>query len=118
MSQMDVEDCLFCRMERGAVDVPRVAENEFAFAIRDIHPRAPVHVLIIPRRHIPTAAHVRADDGPVLAGMFVLSQEVARIEHVAESGYRLALNVGEAAGMTIFHVHMHLLGARRLGPEG
>jgi len=115
---MPDEDCLFCKMGRGEIPVPRVAENEHAFAIRDIHPRAPVHVLVIPKDHIPTAREVTADHGAILTGLFALSQEVARAEGLFEPGYRLAFNVGEAAGMTISHLHMHLLGARRLGPEG
>lgn len=115
---MSDDDCLFCKMSRGEIPVTMVAENDHAFAIRDIHPRAPVHVLVIPREHIPTARDVGAQHGATVAGLFALAQEVARREGVDESGYRLAFNVGEAAGMTISHLHMHLLGARRLGPEG
>ena len=105
-------------MHAGEVPVTRIAENGDAFAIRDINPRAPVHVLIIPCQHIDWAREVRPEHGPILAAMFTLATEVAGIEGVAESGYRLAFNVGDDAGMTIWHLHMHLVGGRPLGPEG
>ncbi|MFN8508487.1 MAG: HIT domain-containing protein [Dehalococcoidia bacterium] len=113
-----MSDCLFCKMAAGEVDVPRVAENAAAFAIRDINPRAPVHVLIIPRQHIGWARDLGLEDGATLGAMYELATEVADIEGVGESGYRLAFNVGEAAGMTIWHLHLHLIGGRPLGPEG
>jgi histidine triad (HIT) family protein len=105
-------------MERGEIPVQKIAENEHAFAIRDINPRAPIHALIIPRTHIPTAREITADHAATLAGIHLLAQEVGRLEGVDESGYRLAYNVGDAAGMTVHHLHLHLVGGRRLGPEG
>lgn len=111
-------DCLFCRMHAGEVPVTKVAENEHAFAIRDINPRAPIHILIIPKQHIDDARSIEWGHAEILAGMFVLAKEVARSEGLAERGYRLAFNVGPDAGMTIAHLHLHLLGGRRLGPEG
>lgn len=111
-------DCLFCRMNAGEIPAPRVAENAAAFAIRDINPRAPVHALIIPKQHIAWARDIAPEHGAALAGMFELATTVADIEGVKDSGYRLAFNVGEAAGMTIWHLHLHLLGGRPLGPEG
>ena len=112
------EDCLFCKMASGAIPVPVLAENERAFAIRDINPRAPLHVLVIPREHIADARDIEVGHAETLAALFILASKVAREEGVLESGYRLAFNVGEAAGMTISHLHMHLLGKRQLGPEG
>lgn len=111
-------ECLFCQMNLGEIPVEKIAQNDHAFAIRDINPRAPVHALIIPKVHISTARDVEWVHGDVLAAMFVLGREVARLEGVADTGYRLALNVGDNAGMTISHLHMHLLGGRKLGPEG
>ncbi len=111
-------DCLFCKMNSGQVPVQKVAENEHAFAVRDINPRAPIHDLIIPRVHIDSGRDFEWVHGEVLAGVFMLSKEVARLEGVWELGYRLAFNVGDAAGMTISHLHLHLLGGRALGPEG
>lgn len=112
------DDCLFCKMASGAMDVPKVLENEHVFAIRDINPRAPVHVLIIPRQHIPTAQDLGPEHGEVLGHLFQAATEAARIEGVHERGYRLAFNVRGDAGMTIWHLHLHLIGGRRLGPEG
>lgn len=111
-------DCLFCRMAGGDIPVEKIAESDHAFAIRDINPRAPVHALIIPKLHIPTARDFEWMHGDVLAGLFMLAKDVARIEGVFDAGYRLAFNVGDDAGMTIFHLHLHLLGGRKLGPEG
>jgi histidine triad (HIT) family protein len=111
-------DCLFCRMASGEVAVERVAENDYAFAIRDINPRAPVHVLIVPRQHVEDARDIEWVHGDMLAGMFALAAQVARLEGVFENGYRVAFNVGDHAGMTIHHLHLHLLGGRKLGPEG
>lgn len=105
-------------MNAGEIPVDTIAENDQAFAIRDINPRAPVHALIIPRQHVPTAKDIEWAHGELLAGMFLLANEVARLEGVYEPGYRLAFNVGDAAGMTIHHLHMHLVGGRQLGPEG
>lgn len=112
------DDCLFCQMRDGAIPVEKIAQNEYAFAIRDINPRAPIHVLIIPNEHIPTAKDLTADHGQALVGVFTLATEVAKLEGVFEPGYRLAFNIGEAAGMTIYHLHLHLVGGRKLGPEG
>jgi histidine triad (HIT) family protein len=105
-------------MANGDVPVERVAENDHAFAIRDINPRAPVHDLIIPKAHVPTAQDLGSAHGAVLGSLFALAAEVARLEDVYESGYRLAFNVGDNAGMTIWHLHLHLVGGRKLGPEG
>lgn len=111
-------DCLFCRMAMGEIPTPRIAENESAFAIRDISPRAPVHVLVIPKEHIVDAREIESGHEMILAAMMQLAREAARSEGVYESGYRLTFNVGRDAGMTVSHLHMHLLGGRTLGAEG
>ena len=113
-----MQDCLFCRMSSGEVPVEKVSENDHAFAIRDINPRAPVHDLVIPRQHIDNAREINWAHGDLLAAAFALASEVARTEGVSDAGYRLAFNVGDNAGMTIHHLHLHLLGGRKLGPEG
>jgi len=111
-------DCLFCRMGSGAMDVPKLHDDDLVFAIRDINPRAPVHLLIIPKEHIVDARHVAAEHGDVVARMFAVATELAEREGLERRGYRLAFNVGEDAGMTIPHLHMHLVGGRHLGAEG
>jgi histidine triad (HIT) family protein len=112
------EDCLFCRMGRGEIPVEKFVDEEHVFAIRDINPRAPVHALIIPKTHIPTVRDVTAAHEALLGRMFEAATRVATIEGVLAAGYRLAFNCGDDGGQTIYHIHMHLVGGRRLGPEG
>ncbi|MCH8814551.1 MAG: histidine triad nucleotide-binding protein [Chloroflexi bacterium] len=111
-------DCLFCKMVDGEIPTDPLYDDDLVFAIRDINPRAPVHFMMIPKEHIPTAHELRAEHGPILGRMFEAVASVAAEEGIAESGYRLAFNVGEAAGMTISHLHLHCLGGRQLGAEG
>ena len=112
------QSCLFCKMVSGEVAAPRLHDDELAFAIRDINPRAPVHVLIIPKEHIADASHIEAKHAAALARMFEVAAEIARAESLYDRGYRLAFNVGEDAGMSVPHLHMHLIGGRHLGAEG
>jgi histidine triad (HIT) family protein len=105
-------------MASGAMDVPKLHNDELVFAIRDINPRAPVHVLVVPKQHIADARDLSAAHGDVLARMFRVARIAAEAEGLLERGYRLAFNVGEDAGMTIHHLHMHVLGGRHLGAEG
>jgi histidine triad (HIT) family protein len=111
-------DCLFCKMASGEVEVDKLHDDDLVFAVRDINPRAPVHVLIIPKQHIADARHVKDEQGPVLTRMFAVGHRLATAESLDNRGYRLAFNVGEDAGMTIAHLHMHLVGGRHLGAEG
>jgi histidine triad (HIT) family protein len=113
------DDCLFCKIVAGAVPSEEVASTGSTYAFRDIQPGAPTHVLVVPRRHIADADAVRAGDGDILADMVATAQEVARREGVHETGYRLVFNVGEDASNSVPHLHLHVLGGRRLGwPPG
>ena len=112
------DDCLICQMATGAMDVPKLHDDELVFAIRDINPRAPVHLLIVPKQHITDARLAGDAEGAVLGRMCAVARTLAEQEGVLNRGYRLAFNVGEDAGMTISHLHMHLLGGRHLGAEG
>jgi histidine triad (HIT) family protein len=112
-------DCLFCKILAGDVPSTEVASSEGTYAFRDINPGAPTHVLVIPRRHIESAATVTAADAGTLAEMIATAQEVARNEGIAESGYRLVFNVGDDALNSVPHLHLHVLGGKRLGwPPG
>jgi histidine triad (HIT) family protein len=111
-------ECLFCEMASGRMTVEKVYDEDGVFAIRDINPRAPVHVLVIPERHIEKVSDLQREDGDLLAQMFAAANAVARREGISESGYRCAFNVGADAGQTIFHIHLHVLGGRELGREG
>jgi histidine triad (HIT) family protein len=104
-------------MANGAIPVEKLRDDGTTFAIRDINPRAPTHVLVIPREHILSAREVGAGHASLLVGMVALANGLARDLGIAESGYRLAFNVGPDAGMSIDHLHLHLLGGGRLGAE-
>lgn len=110
-------DCLFCRMSNGAIPVDKLHEDAIIFAIRDIQPRAPSHILVIPRRHITSAANLTNDDAPLVGHMLLTANRIARELEFADSGYRLTFNVGADGGQTIYHLHLHLMGGARLGPE-
>lgn len=105
-------DCLFCRIAAGEVPSTRVHEDDRVVAIRDIAPRAPTHILIMPRQHIASAADLTEEDGPLLGRMFAVSAELARSEGIADRGYRLVSNVGRWGGQTVDHLHIHLMGGR------
>lgn len=112
-------DCLFCKILAGDVPSDKVAANDLAYAFRDINPVLPTHVLVIPRKHVANAHELTAEDGPDLAAMYLLAQEVAKSEGLAERGYRLVFNVGADSGNTVPHLHLHVVGGRRMGwPPG
>lgn len=111
--------CLFCGIVAGSVPADVVARSERSVAFRDISPQAPLHVLVVPVEHIDHAAAVESSHAEIVADLFVTARRVAEAEGVAASGYRLVCNVGEDASNTVGHLHMHLLGGRRLGwPPG
>jgi histidine triad (HIT) family protein len=105
-------DCIFCRIVAGDLPADIVDRSDHSVAFRDLNPQAPVHVLVIPRRHIDNAATVAAADAEVMADMVVTARSVAEAEGVADSGYRLVFNVGEDATNSVAHLHLHLLGGR------
>ena len=111
------EACLFCRIVRKEIPAQLVAETDDCVAFRDINPQAPVHILVIPREHVPSASAVI--DPTVVGKVTRLAAELAQREGIAESGYRLVMNTNADAGQTVFHLHMHLLGGRQMGwPPG
>jgi histidine triad (HIT) family protein len=112
-------DCLFCRIVAGEVPAGRVHEDELVIAFRDIAPRAPTHILLIPRAHIPSALELTAADAALLGRLFEVAARIARQEGVAQSGFRIVTNVGPDAGQSVPHLHFHLLGGRALSwPPG
>jgi histidine triad (HIT) family protein len=112
-------ECVFCRIVAGEIPSTNVASTDDLVAIRDINPRAPSHVLILAREHIPSAADLSSADGPLLAHAFELAADIARREGIAETGYRVVTNVGEWGGQTVPHLHFHLLGGRSMSwPPG
>jgi histidine triad (HIT) family protein len=109
-------DCLFCRIVEGDIPSERVHETETTVAFKDINPAAPLHVLVVPRRHIDDAAAVTPEDGPVLADMLVTARAVAEAAGVAgpDRGYRLIFNIGPDAMNSVPHLHLHVLGGEPL----
>jgi histidine triad (HIT) family protein len=105
-------DCLFCRIVAGEIPSTKVHQDELVFAFRDIAPRAPTHILIIPRDHIASAADLTEAHAEMLGRLFAVAARIAREEGIAESGYRLVSNVGRGGGQTVDHLHFHLLGGR------
>jgi len=114
-----VSDCLFCKIVAGELPSTPVAQSATAYAFADIAPQAPVHVLVIPRVHITSADEVASTHGGVVDDLILLAQEVVEIEGIRDSGYRLVMNVGADAQMSVAHLHLHVLGGRRMGwPPG
>ena len=114
-----MKDCLFCRMVAGEIQPDVVYENERVLAFRDIRPQAKVHVLVIPKRHIPTLDDFPEDEPELASQLFAAVQEVARREGLASSGYRTVINCRGDGGQEVYHLHLHVLGGRRLNwPPG
>jgi histidine triad (HIT) family protein len=113
-SMSEPTECVFCRIVRGDFGTQFVAESESAVAFRDIQPSAPTHILVIPRKHVESLQELLPGDSGLAGELLELAARVARIEGIAESGYRVVTNVGADSGQTVFHLHFHVLGGRRL----
>ena len=114
-----MENCLFCKIAAGTIPGKIVYSDEDVVAFEDINPQAPQHILIIPRRHIPSMADVTPDDGPLLGIIFAVAAKLAQKLGLDKSGYRFVTNVGPDAGQSVFHLHFHLLGGRKMSwPPG
>ena len=109
-----MSDCIFCRIIAGEAPAEIVYADELAIAFRDIHPVAPTHFLILPVKHIASVNDVQPEDEPLMGRLFTVARKLAAQEGIAESGYRLIVNTGAHAGQVVFHLHMHLMGGRRM----
>ena len=110
-------DCIFCQIVAGKIPSEILYQDEEVIAFRDINPQAPIHLVIIPKRHIPSLTHLSEEDLTLMGHMVNIANQLARREGIAESGYRLAINCGKEGGQLVPHLHMHLLGGRRLSDE-
>ncbi|MCB0164647.1 MAG: HIT domain-containing protein [Anaerolineae bacterium] len=110
------EETIFSKIIRKEIPAEIVYQDELATAFRDINPQAPTHILIVPNKLIPTVDDVTPEDEPLLGHLFVVAAKIARDEGIAEDGYRLIVNCRSHGGQEVFHLHLHLLGGRRLGP--
>jgi histidine triad (HIT) family protein len=113
-----MSDCIFCRIVRGEIPSPRVLEGDDWIAIRDINPAAPVHVLVIPRRHVESVAALEDGDAALAGTLLLAARDVAKQEGIAESGYRTVINTGAHGGQTVPHLHVHVIGGRQLSGHG
>ena len=108
---MSSRDCLFCRIASGTIPVKKVFEDEHALAIMDINPQAPVHVLVIPKKHVASLAETGSDDKALLGHLLEVARELA-VEQKLGTGYRVVVNTGPNGGQTVDHLHLHVLGGR------
>lgn len=114
-----MEDCLFCKMVQKQIPVRAAYEDESVLAFHDIAPQAPVHILVIPKKHFRNIMEVGADEGELVAHLFEVARNLARENHMEENGFRLVVNTGRDGGQTVEHLHIHLLGGRGFGwPPG
>ncbi len=112
-------DCLFCKISEGTIPAKIVFENERIVAFDDINPQAPTHIQIIPRKHIATSLEVAAEDRELMGEIIQTAAALARERGVADDGFRLVVNTNPAAGQSVYHLHVHLIGGRSLGwPPG
>ena len=111
------DQCIFCKIAKREIPSAIVAETEHCVAFRDVNPKAPVHILVIPREHVSSLNE--ANDAATIGRLSLLAAELANKEGIAKSGYRTVINTGPDAGQTVFHVHLHLMGGRPMGwPPG
>lgn len=106
-------DCLFCKIIAGTIPSKKIYEDDQAYAFADIDPKAPVHLLIVPKKHIPSLAETDAADTALLGHLHAVAKKLAA-EHTLTGGYRTVINTGLEGGQTVFHLHVHLLGGRQM----
>lgn len=109
-----MSDCIFCKMAKGEIKPAVVYESDRVLAFRDIHPKAPVHVLVIPKKHIPTLNDLDSDDAPLSGELLQTVKIVAEKEGLAEGGYRTVINCNANGGQEVFHLHLHVMGGRAM----
>ncbi len=106
--------CLFCKIISKEIPAKIVYEDEHALAFEDINPQAPVHILVIPKKHISTSLDIAPEDYELIGKLIEIANKLARENSVAEKGFRVVLNCNREAGQTVFHIHLHLLGGRAM----
>jgi len=109
---------LFEKIIAGELPADFVHQDEHVVAFRDINPVAPVHILIVPRKPIPTVNDIANEDAPLIGHLFTVARDLARSEGIADDGYRLLFNCNDHGGQEVYHLHLHLIGGRKLGPLG
>ena len=110
-----MDNCLFCKIMKGEIPSTKVYEDDEILAFRDINPLAPVHVLVIPKKHISSLAELNSEDEALVGRIYTVMNKIAKQENVFESGFRVVVNCGEDGGQVVKHLHFHLIGGKKLG---
>lgn len=105
-------NCLFCRIVKKEIPSKTVYEDDRVLAFEDINPQAPIHILVIPKKHISTPLEIKSMDNELIGYMFQAANKIAKEKNIAERGFRLVMNCNRESGQTVFHIHLHLLGGR------
>ena len=114
-----MEDCIFCKVVKGEIPSQKVYEDEKILAFNDVNPQAPIHILIIPKRHIDKLSSLEDKDKELIGYMFLIAKRIAKDKGINKTGYRIVGNCEKNAGQLVFHIHLHLLGGRKFGwPPG
>jgi len=109
-----MDDCIFCKIVSGDITADIVYQDDDVLAFRDLGPQAPVHVLVIPKRHISTINDLQPEDAALIGKMYLAAKQVAKQEGMDESGYRCVMNCNDEGGQTVHHIHLHVLGKRQM----
>lgn len=112
-----MEDCLFCKIVKGEIPSSKVYEDEEILAFKDINPAAPIHILVIPKKHIISLAHMEKEDEALIGRIYGVINEIARDQGFKENGYRVIVNCGKDGGQEVMHLHFHLLAGKQLGEK-
>lgn len=110
-----MEDCIFCKIVKGEIPSKKVYEDEEILAFEDINPMAPVHILVIPKKHIKSVNELEKKDNNLIGKMFLVIKNIAKEKGIDKEGYRVVTNIGENGGQEVKHLHFHLLGGKKLG---
>lgn len=112
-----MENCLFCKIIKGDIPSTKVYEDEEVYAFKDINPEAPVHILVVPKKHISSINEIEDEDRELIGKIFTLIKKIAKEQGVEQSGYRVVSNCGKDAGQTVMHLHFHILAGKDLGEK-
>ena len=112
-----MEDCIFCKISKGEIPSEKVYEDEEVLAFKDIHPAAPIHILVIPKKHIAKVTDIMPEDEALVGKMYTVINKIAKEQGFAEDGFRIIINCGRDAGQEVMHLHFHILAGTKMGPK-
>ena len=112
-----MEECLFCKIIKGEIPCKKVYEDEEILAFHDINPAAPIHILVIPKKHITSLAHLKEEDEKIVGRIYTVINQIAEKDQFKEDGYRVIVNCGKNGGQEVMHLHFHILAGKQLGEK-